>query len=140
MKPAPVIHSMVPGACVAAVGAVFLWWYGQGVVEHLTAARNDLLWRGAVSFLSNLLWVGLGMVAAQLIPQPKARKVGAGVALIAAAVATFAACGAFRMWAELDQALGGVYLALTMGRPSALLFLLDGTLLGYGIKLARRSG
>lgn len=140
MKPAPVIHSVVPGACVAVVGAVCLWWYGQSVADHLTATTGDILWRGMVSFLGSLLWVGLGMVAAQLIPQPKARKIGVGVALVAVAVVLFAACGVSRVWAEADQAMGGVYLALTMGRPMALLFLFDGALLGYGMKLARRSG
>ncbi len=140
MKSAAVVRSMVPGACVAVVGAVCMGWYGQGVAEHLTATTGDLLWRGVVSFLGNLLWVGLGMAAAQLVPRPQERKGALGVVLIVVAAVLLAACGAFRVWAEFEPAIGGVYTALVMGRPVALLFLLDGALLGYGIKLARRSG
>ena len=53
------------------------------------------------------------------------------------AAVLLAACGAFRVWAEFEPAIGGVHRALIMGRPVALLFLLDGALLGYGIKLVR---
>lgn len=137
MKLESTVRSIVPGLCVAVAGAVFLWWYGQGVAEHLTVTTGDTLWRGIVSFLGNLLWVGLGMAAVQLAPRPRDSKTALGVVLVVVAAALLAACGAFRVWAELDQSLGGVYMALTMGRPVALLFLLDGALLGYGMGLVR---
>lgn len=126
-----------PGLCVTVLGALFLWLYGVGVTDHLTATIGDLLWRGAVLFLGNLLWVGLGMVVVQLVPPVKHPSRGAGALLVVVAAVVLVGCAVFRIWAEVEPAMGGAHTALTLGRPVCLLYLAIGALLGYGIRLVR---
>ncbi|MEY8437726.1 hypothetical protein AAK967_08320 [Atopobiaceae bacterium 24-176] len=133
MGAASPIRSVIPGLCVAAVGVVGMACYATGVEAHLTAASSDLLWRGAVLFLCDLLWVGLGMVAGALIPAGERGRRTLAVVTVAAAAVLFAACCAFRLWAEM----GGVYWALALGRPVWLVYLAVGALLGRGIRLLR---
>ena len=131
MGAASPVRSVIPGLCVAAVGVVGMACYATGVEAHLTAASADLLWRGTLLFLGDLLWVGLGMVAGALVPVPEGRHGRLGAVTVAAAVVLFAACCAFRLWAEM----GGVYWALALGRPVWLVYLAVGALLGRGIRL-----
>ena len=56
MGAASPVRSVIPGLCVVAVGVVGMACYATGVEAHLTAASADLLWRGALLFLGDLLW------------------------------------------------------------------------------------